>query len=96
MIPPSVSYQALSNVGYSALSNAAGTGYTQQKFAFTCGCSFEINKDKLGAFKFVRDLVKDDYGDALDAHLAYDILYFSWDTYNGFCMHQGDPPYSNR
>jgi ribosomal protein L37AE/L43A len=53
-----------------ALYNASGTGYTQQKFTFTCTCGFEIDKDKLGAFKFVGDIVK------ADSCLACAILHF--------------------
>ena len=60
---------------HAALYNAAGTGYIQQSFTFTCECGFEITKNTLGAFKFVHDLVKDDLGSSLDSHLAYALFH---------------------
>jgi hypothetical protein len=80
-----------------ALYNSDGTGYTQQQFTITCGCGFEITKNKLGAFKFVRDLIKDDRGNALDSHLACAMFYFSpCISPHGSCLYQWDSPYPNQ
>lgn len=63
-----------SDVGYAAFHTSVGSGYAQQSFRITCRCSFEIDKDKLGALKFVRDLVREDNGVKLNAYLAYAIF----------------------
>jgi hypothetical protein len=85
-LPPPV---YLCDVHYAALYNASGTGYIQQQFTFTCKCGFKIDKNKLGAFKFVGDLVK------ADSCLACAILHFPSGilTYTDF-WYQRDSPHS--
>jgi hypothetical protein len=68
----------LCNIPYTALHNLDGTGYAQKDFAFTCECGFKITRNKLGTFKFVRDLVKDNSGADLTSHLVCDKFTSHW------------------
>ncbi|KAL0950336.1 hypothetical protein HGRIS_010307 [Hohenbuehelia grisea] len=49
-----------------AFMNKEGTGYAQASFSLQCACGMEITRDKLGALKFVLDIVRDD-----DTHRSF-------------------------